>query len=296
MKLEVNIQAGSLAKQDLLTGLSGLIPMQYIEVTAGKHNGHRYVLNFFIEANEPDGLLQKIAAVISKIEKRHPGEEQGIYLHVRNIEGSEPGLNTRQHGKPFYPVAGIRIIPWNGRSNTTVAAHDILLEPSHAFGTGLHPSTRLCLQLLKLAAGYEPGKKLTSRSVLDIGCGSGILTIASLRLGAARALGIEINPEAVQTARRNIQLNRLENQAQISECSWQKITGTHDLILANLVPSVLFKAAPFIAELLSEQGLLIAAGFPESKNRDLLGVFEKNGLGLIDESFADGWGALLLTK
>jgi ribosomal protein L11 methylase PrmA len=296
MKLEINVEACNPVKQDLLAGLAYLVPDQEIRETTAGCTSDRFALNFLVKEKSPDGLLQRLEAVVSRIDNLFP-EEQGIDVHARNIECSEPALSTVQHGKPFSPVEGIRIIAWNaGKKNSAARAHDIRLEPAHAFGTGLHPSTCLCLHFLKQEADENSGKKYTARSVLDIGCGSGILTIAALQLGAARALAIEIDPDAVQAARRNIHINRLAHSAQVVQTSWQGVSGQYDLVLANLVPSVLFKGAPYMAKLLREQGLFITSGFPAAKITKVVRLFEKNDLRLIKESSAGGWGALLLTK
>ena len=149
---------------------------------------------------------------------------------------------------------------------------------------------------MKLVTDQDIEKKHALRSVLDIGCGSGILTIAALRLGAARALAIDIDPAAVDTARKNIQINRLAHSAQVAESSWQNVAGQYDLVLANLVPSVLFKAVPAIAELLSSGGFLITAGFPASRNMKVWKMFRKCGLHLLEAHSLDGWGGLLLSE
>ncbi len=295
MKLEISIKANNLLKQDLLPGLARLVPEQQVQEILTKCSSGRFTLNFTVEAQSPDRLLQEIAAYVANIEN-HCAAELGIDLHVRNIDCSEPTLCTAQNKRPFSPVEGIRIVPWDGRKKPPPKSSDILLRPAHAFGTGLHPSTRLCLQLLKLVAERDLEKKHVARSVLDIGCGSGILTIAALRLGAARVHAVEIDPNAVEVARRNIQINRLSHSAQVLHTSWHDVTGQYDLILANLVPSVLFKAVPYIAKFLKEQALLITAGFPVSRNTKVLGLFEKRGLRLISEFSSDGWGALLITK
>lgn len=292
MKLAINIKASSLVKHDLLAGLADIIQMLDIAEAADRYKSDYLTLNFHTETNEPDILLQKIGALIAIIEKGD-ADKTGIDVHVSNIDCSEPALCAAQNKQSYSPVASPRLIPWKSKNLPPDAPHDIFLDPALVFGTGQHPSTRLCLELLKQVTDRE---KNAPRTVLDIGCGTGILTIAALRLGASRALGIEIDPDAVQVARRNILLNRLSHSAQIIESSWQNITEHYDLILANLVPSVLFKAAPSIAKLLREHGLLITAGFSVSKNKKVIGLFEEIGLHLLSESSLDAWGALLLKK
>jgi ribosomal protein L11 methylase PrmA len=294
MELEISIKACNRVKQDLLAGLNGIIPEQNIEETADNHDSSSLVLNFVLEAKSPDEILQGIAAVVTKLEN-HYSDEHGIDMQVRNIACSEPSLCTAEPGKPFSPVEGIHIIPWNDRLKTTPRNDDILLDPAHAFGSGLHPSTRLCLQLM-IEVAEQDFKKNTSYSVLDIGCGTGILSIAALRLGAAKTLGIEIDPDTVQVARRNIQLNELERSAEIIEGSWQDISGNFDLIVANLVPSVLLKVAPKMANLLTANGLVITSGFPKTHHEKLLDIFTMSNLHLIKGSSLEKWGAMLLGK
>jgi ribosomal protein L11 methyltransferase len=275
MELEIIIKACMQVKQDLLAGLADIVPEQDINETFDNHDS-------------------EIAAVVSKLENHYP-DEHGIDVQVRNIACSEPGLCTAEPGKPFSPVEGVCIIPWDGGGNTANPTHDILLDPGHAFGSGLHPSTRLCLQLIKQVAEQD-FKKYTSCSVLDIGCGSGILSIAALRLGAATTVGIEIDPETAQVARKNIQLNKLERSAKIVEGSWHDISGNYDLIVANLVPSVLLKAAQEMANFLAAEGLVIISGFPKTLHEQLLAIFAMNSLHLIKYISLEGWGAMMLSK
>ena len=295
MKLEISIKTSHQAKQHLLAGLADLLSGHYIKETSTWHNDNHFNLNFFFEADSPEIFLQNLSAAASKTENSFP-QKLDIAVQVKNIAGSEPTLCPEKNGKPFSPVKGIRIVPWMSAKNIKPSADDILLDPAGAFGNGLHPSTRLCLQLLKQVADRDAEKKQPSRSVLDLGCGSGILTIAALRLGASRALGIEIDQQAAQAASRNIQINQLADSAQILNTSWQNVTGQYDLVLANLVPSVLFKAAPYMVRLLSEQGLLITSGFPAAKKVEVLELFEQKGLRLLNEISLDGWGALQIIK
>jgi ribosomal protein L11 methyltransferase len=295
MKLEICLEASNLLKDELLSGLAALVTKQHIAVTAAKHCSNRFMLNVTIKEQSPDLLLHRIDALVAKLENHYPGMHT-IEVHVRDVRSSEPAISSEENADIFSPVEGIRIIPWNGGNNTITQPRDILLEPAHAFGTGLHPSTRLCLHFLKQLAGQNSKNELNVHSVLDIGCGSGILSVAARRLGALRVLGIEIDPNAAQVARRNIQINRLTDSVQVIRQSWHAVSGRYDLVLANLVPSVLFKAASFIPAFLKEQGLLITAGFPASSNRKVFGLFEKSGLRLLDESSSDGWGGLLIIK
>jgi len=296
MEVEIIIEAPAQVKQYLMNRLTDIFPQHHFAEKTDRHNNSRFTLKFFFETETPDRLLQKIEAVVAKTENRNScGLGHGIDILVRNPACAEPALDTAEHDRFFSPVADMRLISCHDSGNAAPAALDILLDPAQAFGTGLHPSTRLCLQLLKLVADLDLEKKHAPRSVLDIGSGSGILTIAALRFGAARALGIEIDPGAVEVARRNIHINRLAHSARVVQKSWQDLSGQYDLVLANLVPSVLYKAAPAIAKLLKAESLLITAGFSESRNMKVLEMFSGYGLHLLQASSLDGWGGLLLS-
>jgi len=294
MKVEIIIEAPAQVQQDLMNRLADIFPQHLFAEKAYRFTNGRFTLKLFFETERPDNLLLEIETVVAKIENLNSGAS-GIDILVRNPACAEPALGSAEHDRFLSPVRDMRIIPWHDSGNAAPAALDILLDPARAFGTGLHPSTRLCLQLLKLVADRDSEKRHAPRSVLDIGCGSGILTIAALRLGAARALAIEIDPGAVQIARRNIGINRLTHSARVVQKSWQDLSGQYDLILANLVPSVLYKAAPAVAKLLKAESLLITAGFSESRNMKVLEMFSRYGLHLLQVSSLDGWGGLLLS-
>ncbi|MBW2484188.1 MAG: 50S ribosomal protein L11 methyltransferase [Deltaproteobacteria bacterium] len=294
MKLEISIKANIQLRQFLLASLAELATGYHIKKDTIRNNGGNFELNFLIETESPDFFLKDLADIIAATESSM-SHTQDIDVYVKNFEDSEPSYCPEKNGIYFSPVEGIRVVPWlETATPSEPAEHDILLNPAGAFGNGLHPSTRLCLQLLKQAVDHHTERKFSSSSVLDIGCGSGILTIAALRLGASSALSVELDKQAAQTARRNIEINQLTDSVIILETSWQKVTGQYDLLFANLVPSVLVKAAPYMAKFLSRHGLLITAGFPATNNTKILNLFTENGLRLIADSSVDGWGALLL--
>ncbi|MGW8160973.1 MAG: 50S ribosomal protein L11 methyltransferase, partial [Desulfobulbales bacterium] len=160
MELEITIEAANPLKHDLLAALAGLIPRQRITVVGTETDSNRIRLSFTVAARSPDILLQEIGAVVARFESASPGEEV-LDIRVRNIACSEPPIDTIQPGGFFSPVAGLRILSGNsGADNPVPATEDILLEPSQAFGTGLHPSTKLCLSLLKQVAELDPQNQL----------------------------------------------------------------------------------------------------------------------------------------
>ena len=129
------------------------------------------------------------------------------------------------------------------------------LDPGMAFGTGLHPTTRLCLEALEARADRGPLGR-----ALDVGCGSGILSIAAVKLGATRAVGVDIDPIAIEATVANARHNRVGKRVRAREGTIPSGEGPFDLVLANLIAGLLVELAANLAAELVPGGTLIASG------------------------------------
>ena len=148
----------------------------------------------------------------------------------------------------------------------------IRLDPGMAFGTGLHPTTRACLELMQTV---EP---MPTR-VLDVGCGSGILGIAALKLGAARAVGYDTDTLAVEAARQNAEANALADRFEVLHGTLPEQPGhTFPLVVANLVAAVLIALAPRLAGHTEPGGSLIASGIIDSRSDEVESALLHSGL------------------
>lgn len=162
------------------------------------------------------------------------------------------------------------------------------LDPGMAFGTGTHETTFLCLELLdELVQGGE--------QVLDIGTGSGILAIASLLLGAEKALGVDIDPMCVRVAGENAERNGVtEKYSVVAGDLAAKAGGKYDIITANIVADAIIRLAPEAARRLAPNGRFIASGILEERCGEVAEALAENGLKLLETRRANGWAALLL--
>ena len=163
----------------------------------------------------------------------------------------------------------------------------ITLDPGMAFGTGTHETTALCLETLDgLVKGGE--------RVLDIGTGSGILAIAALKLGAAKAEGVDIDPMCVRTAGENAALNGVQNDLTVlvGDLS-EKATGVYDVICANIVANAIIHLVPDVPALLAKHGTFLASGIIDTRKDEVIAAVQAAGLALREVKEKNGWVALV---
>ncbi len=166
----------------------------------------------------------------------------------------------------------------------------ITLDPGMAFGTGLHPTTRGCLELLQ-AVEPMPGR------VLDVGCGSGILALAALRLGADRAVAIDTDPQAVEATRSNADRNALADRIDVREGTLPAdASEAYSLVLTNLVAAVLVELAPRLAAHVATGGTLLASGIIEPRADEVIAAMAARGLGVHGRRDDGEWVSLVLGR
>jgi ribosomal protein L11 methyltransferase len=147
------------------------------------------------------------------------------------------------------------------------AATNIILDPGLAFGSGSHETTRLCMKWLSQQA-------LENKTVIDYGCGSGILAIAALKLGAVSALGIDIDPHALQASRKNAQLNRVSERLQLELPSDIPEQYESDIVFANILADTLLELRSRLLSYRKPGGILILSGILQSQNELIYKEFE----------------------
>ena len=166
----------------------------------------------------------------------------------------------------------------------------LVLDPGLAFGTGGHETTSLCLEALdQLVKGGE--------RVLDIGTGSGILAIAALKLGAAEAEGVDIDPVAVRTAGENAALNGVADRLTVLAGDLSdKASGKYQIITANIVANAILSLAPAVPGLMAEGGVFIASGIIDTRKDEVLAGLRAAGLTVRQVSEKRGWECIVCTR
>lgn len=228
--------------------------------------------------------------------EENPGEAVAFLSERYNAVGIEHEIDTsicrnqdwennwKEYFKPMPVGEKLLIRPvWENDYNADGRAV-LNIEPGLAFGSGGHDTTRLCLETLEKHITHET-------ELLDIGCGSGILGIAGLLLGAKSATGVDIDALAVKTARENGEMNGFsEPRFKIYEGNLtDKVTGKYAVVVANIVADIIVMFTENVANFLKDDGVYITSGIIDVRENDVLAAFEKYGFEVVGRHESSGW-------
>ena len=170
-----------------------------------------------------------------------------------------------------------------------VGAHTISLSDAQVFGTGLHPTTALCLEMLAELIAVEAPDRM-----LDVGTGSGVLAIAALKLGVPRATAIDIDASAVEVAVKNARANGVGDRLEVVTGGPDAIDGAWPLVVANILAAPLIEMAPVLVRRVGRQGRLVLSGIPRAVEPDVVRAYRRLGMHHNRSDERGGWIAALL--
>src|SRR5262245_26716361 len=182
-------------------------------------------------------------------------------------------------------IGSLRIIPadFDGEPG------DLRLIDSPAFGTGLHPTTAMCLEALEeIVRNAQPSR------VLDVGTGSGVLALAALMFGVSHAVAIDVDAEALGAARDNARVNGLDARLQLVHGGPDIVNGTWPLVLANILAAPLIDMAPALVRRVAHHGQLVLSGIASSVASEVADTYVHHGMHRVYIKSRDGWIALVL--
>ncbi len=178
----------------------------------------------------------------------------------------------------------------------TPKPHEVVLtlDPGMAFGTGLHPTTRMCLEQVEQRVH-------TGMKVLDVGTGSGILAIAAAKLGAESVYAIDNSSVAVESTLANTEMNGLSERIKVvlgvlDDDEATRMAGEYDFVIANIIAHIIGSIAPQLAQVVSPTGLLVVSGIIEARRHDAEDPLLAAGLELVEQVMIDDWMALVLRR
>lgn len=202
-------------------------------------------------------LSQEALFVVSSL-----AEALGAHItetaRVRRVEERAWERVWLTHVKPMRFGRRLWVCPTSGAAPTEPGAVIVRLDPGLAFGTGTHPTTALCLQMLDAFA-------LEGRAVIDYGCGSGILGVAAIKLGAARVIAVDIDPQALIATAQNGERNGVAHRLEVRTPATPLADAAADLILANILAQPLIELAPALTAACRPGGELVLSGLLRSQ-------------------------------
>jgi ribosomal protein L11 methyltransferase len=204
----------------------------------------------------------------------------------------------KQHYQPILIGRRLVILPvWMDSPDPNRVA--IKIDPGMAFGTGTHPTTQLCLELMEARVGADSRPPLR---VIDVGCGSGILSIAAIKLGVESALAVDIDPGSIKNARENVDTNQVGNELILEVGSVQEILdgkftfNKAPLVVANILAPVIIRLFDVgLADLIEENGVIILSGILQEQAQSVIETGQAKGLRLNERKQIGDWVALTMS-
>ena len=194
--------------------------------------------------------------------------------------------NWKKYYKPLEIGEKLAIVPeWEDYDNDNRVV--IKINPGMAFGTGTHESTYMCLKLLERYVNKDD-------EIFDIGCGSGILAIAGLKLGAKKALLVDIDEKCIDASHENASLNDLEDKMEIKKGNLLDVVkGRADLIVSNIIAEIIVDEIKNLKNHMDKGGTFITSGIIKEREQMVIHALEKNGFEIIDELEKNNWVAIV---
>ena len=250
-------------------------------------------ITFYLEDSEAGyRTLAMTRIALQPFKEAHPAFGS-LLLTMENVEDADWENNWKAFYKPMEIGERLIVIPdWEEADpNGRVA---LRLNPGLIFGTGSHATTRLCLQALERLV--QPGMR-----VLDLGCGSGILSIAALLLGADSAFGCDIDDKAVDVAYENAALNGIGKDRYtvragdvLSDRKLRADMGAgYDIVVANIVADVIIALAATARDLMAPDGYFLCSGIIDDRAAEVKGKLVENGFTILEENTSEGWYSYL---
>ncbi len=182
-------------------------------------------------------------------------------------------------------IGSLRIVPAHAGAEPGA----LTLIDAAAFGTGLHPTTALCVEALD-----EVVQAIRPDTLLDVGTGSGVLALGALMMGVPRALGIDVDDEALRVAAENARLNSMVGRLQLKQGGPHTVPGRWPLVVANVLAAPLVEMAPALVRRVGHHGQLVLSGIPTSVQHDVDQAYRRLGMRRVRVTTRAGWVALLL--
>lgn len=274
----------------------------YIEDDLLKLKDCETTVTFYVPENAQG--VETILAVKNELARLKSEDKEGAFgtLDVDSdtkLEEQDWENNWKQYFKPFPVGNKLMIKPSWEILEDDMGRKIIEIDPSSSFGTGSHTTTRLCLEKIEeVIPKYQEAVEL-----LDMGCGSGILGIAAVKLGAKHVNAVDIDENSVRIAKENYGMNSIDNNKYEifagnildDDALYNKIAEKkYDMIVANIVADVIIWMAGMFKKLLAEDGMLIVSGIIAERSHEVIDALKNNGFKVVDFTEKEDWAVVVL--
>lgn len=248
--------------------------------------------------NQGSDMLSAIRSMLAEVKSADTENAYGrLEAELSSIREEDWANNWKQYFKPISVGEKLVIKPsweeYSGDGNRKI----LEIDPASSFGTGQHHTTRLCLELLEKS--LNDGDR-----ILDMGCGSGILSIGAMLLGAGNAVAVDIDENAAATAAENAEKNHIPSEKYITyfgnilsdEKLADKIDAKYDIITANIVADVLIAMKDYFVRYIRKNGILIVSGIITERMDEVIDAIESAGFEKTEVNTKEGWAAVKFIK
>lgn len=241
--------------------------------------------------------LEEIRSGLPAFRARTDADCGSLAVTTVSLQEEDWAHNWQKYYQAFPVGEHLYIVPeWERGKAVPDGRKPVYLNPGLIFGTGNHGTTRLCLEGLEKY--IQPGQP-----VLDLGCGSGILAIAALVLGASEAKGCDIDPKAVRVAAENAGFNGVEDRLRVycgdvtgDEALAADLAGKYPLVLANIIADVIIPLSAYVGDFLAADGVFLCSGIIAHRADDVKAALEGNGFTIFDRQDREGWVSFAAKK
>ena len=265
----------------------------YVDEELAQRMQGRSRLTFYLEVGEEGfAKMGEVRMALEELKKEH--DDWGTLLMTMDtMEDADWENNWKQYYKPMEIGERLLVIPqWEPAEVGDRVP--LILEPGLTYGTGSHATTRQCLMALE--KHVKPGMR-----VVDLGCGSGILSIAALKLGAAEARAIDIDDKCINVAYENAAMNGigkdsytvLSGNILTDQSAVEQLGGGYDIVVANIVSDIIIALAPQARYYMKEDALFLCSGIIDTRAEEVKGKLVEAGFEVLEERSADGWFSFL---
>ena len=242
-------------------------------------------VSIFVPAEKP------ISEYVAFLRERFAALEMDVKLETEGLREEDWAEAWKQYYKPI-PLGRVTVVPAWQEYTPREGEKIIRMDPGMAFGTGTHETTRLVMRFLQdVIAGGE--------RVLDLGCGSGILSLCASKLGASFCAAYDIDPVAVRVAEENVRADGADNiVCGVSDLlrSVDISGGKYDFVVANIVADVIIRLLPDVGDYMTEDGRMIVSGIICPRAEEVRAAIAENGFSVVEERQENDWLAILIEK